>query len=392
MPKVNTHFQDLSKTYIFSTIEQKLEHLKKDASHDLPILNLGIGDVAKPLAPSIASVISQAAFEMSKEAGMRGYGPSSGYPFLKQAIVASRYSHLGISPEEIFISDGINSDILNLLDLFSLHNTIAIPNPSYPAYKDACVINGRLPHLTYLPCSAETDFLPYPPQQACDLIFLCSPHNPTGVAFTRSALSLWVEYAKKHDAIILYDSAYTAFVTSHDVPLSIFEIEGAHEVAIECCSFSKSAGFTGLRCAYAVVPRTLRAPVSLHALWSRRQAIKFNGVAYPIQMGALATLMSPGKEETWRQVQDYGTCASLLRSGLLHLGFTCFGGMDSPYIWWKTPDQLSSWEFFDLLLEKGGILSIPGEGFGEYGKGYVRLSAFTSQEIVKETLSRLASL
>jgi LL-diaminopimelate aminotransferase len=394
MPSINPCFEQLSPRYIFPFIEQKLAELQQ-TTPEAKILNFGIGDIAEPLATSIVHAICSAVQEMGWRSSMRGYGPSTGYSFLKEAIVRNLYAHLGIESKDIFISDGINSDIVNILDLFAPTNRIAIPNPSYPAYKDACIIEGLHRSLLELPCTRETGFLPRPPSEGCDLIFLCSPHNPTGMAFTRMELKEWVEYALRWNALILYDSAYSCFVNSEDTPRSIFEIEGAQKVAIECCSFSKSAGFTGLRCAYMVIPSDLEikySSLSLQTLWNRRQTTKFNGVAYPIQKGALASLEGKGKEETEAQVRSYLYLAQTLSQGLRRLGFTCFGGRDAPYIWWRTPDNITSWEFFDLLLHRCQMICIPGEGFGSCGEQYVRLSAFTTAPSVQEALDRLATL
>lgn len=396
MAKINPHYQKLRTEYIFPVIEQKLADLKKRFPK-ASIVNLGIGDIAQPLVPSIVTAICSAVEEMGKKSSLRGYGPSEGYDFLRQAIAKNEFAHLGIGADEIFISDGANSDTANIQELFDLNSTIGITDPTYPVYLDANVMAGRSKKILFLPCTEKTRFLPVPPKKHCDLIYLCSPSNPTGVAFTRKELAAWVSYAKKEGAILLYDNAYVAFITSPDVPRSIFEIEGAKEVAVEFRSFSKSAGFTGLRCAYTILPKTVLAHlgsklVSLHALWKRRQNTKSNGVAYPIQRGAEAVFTKQGKKETEAQVKSYLAQAAYLRKGLLSLGYNCFGGIDSPYIWWKTPKGLSSWEFFDLLLEKCHLISVPGKGFGPSGEGYVRLSSFTSPEIAKEALKRIKRL
>ncbi len=396
MPKVNPHFFEIKREYIFPVIERKLEELKGEHP-DAQIVNLGIGDVALPLVPSLVRAICSAVEEMGRQESLRGYGPSDGYPFLKRAIAQNEYAHLGITPEEIFISDGINTDIVNILDLFHESNRIGIPDPTYPAYLDASLMGGRGKKLLMLPCLEENGFVPQPPNETCDLIFLCSPQNPTGVALTRAQLKQWIDYAKKEKAILLYDNAYTAFITSPDVPKSIFEIDGAKEVAIEFRSFSKTAGFTGLRCAYMVLCKSLMAQmgeenVPLHPLWSKRQNTKSNGVAYPIQRGAEAVYTKEGMRETRAQVDSYLDQAGTLRKGLEKLGYACWGGIDSPYIWWKTPNGLSSWDFFDLLLKKCQLISVPGKGFGKCGEGYVRLSAFTTAEKAAEALRRIEGL
>lgn len=396
MPKVNPHFFEIKREYIFPVIERKLEELKRELP-DAEILNLGIGDIALPLAPSLVRAICSATEEMGRTESLRGYGPSEGYPFLKRAIAQNEYAHLGITPEEIFISDGINSDIVNILDLFHESNRVGITDPTYPAYLDASLMDGRGKNLLMLPCLEEKGFVPQLPTETCDLIFLCSPQNPTGVALTREQLKDWVNYAKREKAILLYDNAYAAFITSPDVPKSIFEIDGAKEVAIEFRSFSKTAGFTGLRCAYMALCKSLMAQlddksVPLHPLWSKRQNTKSNGVAYPIQRGAEAVYTQEGMRETQAQVDSYLAQARTLRKGLETLGYSCWGGIDSPYIWWKTPNGLSSWDFFDLLLKKCQLISVPGKGFGRCGEGYVRLSAFTTAEKAAEALRRIGKM
>jgi LL-diaminopimelate aminotransferase len=393
MAKVNTHFFSLSPSYVFSWVEERIALFKKKYP-DRKLINLGIGDVALPLSPTVGAAIREAILEMEKQSGLRGYGPSNGYDFLRKAIVEAFYSKLSIDESEIFISDGINSDIVNILELFSPRNRIGIPNPSYPPYRNASILSGRGPHLMELPCYSENGFMPMPPQKPCDLIFLCSPHNPTGGCFSKKQLEEWVCYAKQHNAIIFYDSAYSAFISS-DKPRSIFEIEGAREVAIEFCSFSKSAGFTGLRCAFAVLPKVLKAKrgkqsVALHSFWKRRQDIKFNGVAYPIQKGALASLIGKGKEEVEAQVALYCQNAKELLQSLKNQELKVCGGEDSPYIWWE--GSQSCWDFFEKLLEDHGLVSVPGEGFGTAGKNAIRLSAFAKAESIAESKACLSSI
>jgi LL-diaminopimelate aminotransferase len=392
MANLNPHFKRLKREYIFPIIEQKLAELKKEHPH-AQILNFGIGDVALPLAPKIASAIAEAVSEMATPEGMRGYSPSSGYPFLQEAIAAHEFAKLGITPEEIFISDGANSDTVNILELFGMSNVIAITNPTYPAYLDVSLLQGYK-KILFLPCLPENNFAPIPPQEHCDLIYLCSPNNPTGIAMTKTQLTAWVEYALKHEALLLIDNAYEAFITSSDVPRSIFEIARAKECAVEFRSFSKSAGFTGLRCAYTILPKTVRAKsgkqtLSLHPFWNRRQATKFNGVAYPIQKGAAAVYTQEGQEQTKAQVALYLSSAKRLKEGLTQIGLTCYGGIDSPYVWVKTPEKMGSWEFFDLLLKRCHLLSIPGTGFGQLGEGYVRFSGFTTPDQTTFALERL---
>lgn len=395
MATLNPHFKLLKREYIFPIIEEKLAQLKKVHS-DADILNLGIGDIALPLAPSVAQALTAAVQEMTTSTGMKGYGPSVGYPFLREIIASSEYSTLGISAEEIFISDGANSDTVNIQELFSSSCSVGITDPTYPAYLDSTLIAGRK-KICLLPCLKENDFAPLPPSTPLHFIYLCSPNNPTGIAMNRSALQKWIDYALAHQALLLIDAAYAAFISSSDVPRSIFELPGAKECAIEFRSFSKSAGFTGLRCGYMVLPKTVKASLgkkslSLYSYWEKRQAIKSNGVAYPIQRAAEAVYSKGGQRETRAQVTSYLTQAKQLKNGLTQFGFTCYGGVDSPYIWWETPKGISSWDFFDLLLQKCQLISIPGRGFGAAGEGYVRLSAFATPEKIALALERLQQL
>ena len=394
MAKGNTHFNQLKREYIFPIIEKKLEMLK-NSNPQAEIINLGIGDVTLPLAPSISKAIQEAALEMSLPKQIYGYGPSQGYFFLRKAIIDHHYPAL--SAEEIFISDGINTDIVNILDLFHLSCTVAIPDPSYPAYLDSNLIVGRRKKILWMPCHEKTGFVPEVPTQKVDIIYLCSPHNPTGTAMTKKQLADFVAYAKENDTILLYDNAYEAFITSSNVPKSIYEIPGAKDVALEFRSFSKSAGFTGLRCSYLVLPQTVTAlfgkkRLSLHSLWVKRQSIKFNGVSYPIQRGAEACFSSQGKSEIQAQVAYYLSQAHTLKEGLINQGYTCFGGIDAPYIWWKTPENLSSWNFFDILLKTCHLISVPGSGFGMHGEGFIRLSSFTSPETSQKALKKIQQL
>ncbi|PWU16187.1 MAG: LL-diaminopimelate aminotransferase [Chlamydiae bacterium] len=395
MVEINSCFQHLKRTYIFSLIEEKIDTLCKKISPN-QIINLSIGDIALPVIPSAVQAMSQAVLEMGTSSGLKGYGPSNGYLFLREAIANTHFTTLQITPDEIFISDGINTDITNILDVFSPSCSVGVPDPTYPAYLDATILSGRTKIMT-LPCLEANQFHPYPPSKACDLIYLCSPNNPTGVAMSRDLLTTWINYALKHKAVILFDHAYEAFISSVDVPHSIFEIPGAKECAIEFRSFSKSAGFTGLRCSYTVLPKALRAhyedqEVSLHALWHRRQTAKSNGVAYPIQKGALATLQPQGQSEIKAQIHSYLAQAKALKQGLIKSGLDCYGGMDSPYIWVKTPKKKTSWEFFDELLIKCHVISIPGVGFGKYGEGFVRFSAFTTPDKIDLALQRINQL
>lgn len=393
MVKLNPHFSHLKREYIFPLIDQKLAEIKKNYPK-AEIINFGIGDIAFPLAPTIARAIQRAAEEMTQD--IKGYGPHNGYDFLREAIAQHEFSHLGISPDEIFISDGANSDTVNILDLFYRSCTVGVTDPTYPAYLDSAIMSGKK-KIVSLPCLPENHFVPHPPQVHCDLIYLCSPNNPTGIAMTRDELKQWVDYALQNEAILLIDHAYEAFITSPHVPRSIFEIPQAKECAIEFRSFSKTAGFTGLRCAYMILPKAIKVRInkkrtSLHPFWDRRQATKFNGVAYPIQRGAEAVYTPEGQKETRAQVMSYLSQAKRLKEGFLNLGFTCYGGIDSPYLWCKTPLGKSSWDFFDTLLTQCHLLCIPGIGFGKYGEGYVRFSSFTTPDKVSLALERLHRL
>ncbi len=392
MVKLNPCFSRLKSEYIFATIDKKLIDLKKTLP-SAALINLSIGDVALPLAPSIVKAIQEAVQEMGTMEGIKGYSPTYGYDFLRSAIAQQEYANYSIRPEEIYISDGTNSDAVHIQELLHPSSVIAIPEPTYPAYLNSSVIGGKKKILS-LPCLPENHFIPLAPQEHCDAIYLCTPNNPTGTALRREELAAWIAYALKHKAILLIDSAYAAFISTANVPKSIYEIPGAKECAIEFKSFSKSAGFTGLRCAYTVIPHTVLGNVKLQGyplfkLWEKRQDIKFNGVAYPIQRGAAASLSSTGLQETQKQVQFYLSLAKRLKEGLETLGHTCWGGKDSPYIWWKTPQGTSSWKFFDHLLNACQIIALPGIGFGSCGQGYIRLSAFSSEEKISLALERI---
>lgn len=394
MAKSNPHFQKLKREYIFPIIERKLLEMRENHP-GADIVNVGVGDVALPLAQSVAKAIALAAEEMTDPSRIRGYGPSEGYPFLRKAIAENEYKDLAIDWEEIFISDGINTDIANITELFHSSSRVAIPDPTYPVYLDSNLIAGR--KVLLLPCLEKTRCLPTPPQEKVDVIYLCSPSNPTGVAMNKDELKAFVDYALDNQAVILYDNAYSAFITGPDVPRSIYEIPGAKNVAIEFRSFSKSAGFTGLRCGYTVISKELlighgRKKVPLWNLWSKRQSIKSNGVSYPIQCGAVSCYTEEGKEETEKQIKTYLASAKAFREGLAAMGFTCYGGTDSPYVWWKVPSSYSSWSFFDVLLKECQLVAIPGRGFGEHGEGFIRLSAFTPINKVHTALERIKKL
>lgn len=404
MAKLNHHFSKLPTYYFFPEIEKRVAAYRQQyPSSDL--LDLGIGDITQPVPSSAIEALCEASEEMGKFETFRGYGPAEGYLFLRETIAQNEYGKLGIDPDEIFISDGAQSDIADFQELFDVNNRIAIPDPTYPVYLDSNIIAGRTRALlktgrhggvTYLPCVEENNFHPSIPATPVDLIYLCCPNNPTGVAMNRSQLTQWVEFAHTNKAVILLDGAYSAFISDANVPKSIYEIEGAKEVAVEFRSFSKSAGFTGLRCSYTVVPKDLKicdfgSTHSLHALWRRLHNTKFNGVAYPIQKAAAALYTPQGQQEISALINAYMGRAHCFLKGLQNLGFTVYGGQDAPYLWCKTPSQCSSWNFFDLLLQEYQIISLPGRGFGHCGEGFVRFSAFANSSSLNKALNRLTT-
>ena len=408
MARINENFLKLRAGYLFPEIARRVGAFC-EANPDADVIKLGIGDVTEPLSPAIIAAMHQAVDEMAIRETFHGYGPEQGYDFLRNAIVANCFSSRGceVSADEVFVSDGSKCDTGNILDIFGAGNTVAVQDPVYPVYVDTNVMAGRTGEvddvgrfagLTYLPCTAENGFVPPLPEQPVDLIYLCYPNNPTGAVATRETLQQWVEYAQTHGSIILFDAAYEAFITDDSLPHSIYEIDGAREVAIEFRSFSKNAGFTGTRCAFTVVPKDLRGKTAngkshpLHSLWNRRQSTKFNGVSYIIQRGAEASFSAEGKAQIADLVAFYLTNAKLLRTGLAAAGIEVHGGVNAPYIWLKTPDGMSSWDFFDQLLDKAHLVGTPGSGFGASGEGYFRLSAFNSREQVEEAVSRVKTL
>lgn len=394
MAKTNPHYKKLLPTYLFTTIEEKIAALPPKST---PLLNLGIGDFQEPLLPSTVQALVEAAQEMGQTC--RGYGPSQGYPFLRSAIQRHDYAHLPIQTDEIFISDGANSDLANLQELFAQKNTLAILSPTYPVYLDTNIMAGRtgiaskkgLYHkVLYCPCTEENQFQPSPPQEKADLLYLCSPNNPTGVALTRKTLEAWVAYALQNDAILFFDGAYEAYIQSPDTPRSIYEIDGALRCAIEVRSFSKSARFTALRCGYTILPKTVQSQGHfLHPLWKRRQDAKTNGVSYPIQKAALSLYTPQGRQELACSLQEKREQSRYLQERLSTMGLVAYGGIDSPYVWCKTPNNTTSWQFFDELLQKTHIVSLPGSGFGLHGEGFVRFSAFPPKNHLEEALHRL---
>jgi len=376
---LNSHFKKLKTAYIFPIIEKKLAELEKEHPNQ-KVYNLGIGDVSLPLAPKVADAICAATREMTDKP--RGYGPCGGYDFLKKAIQKHEYPQFEL--DEIFISDGANTDASSIQELFQEKSSVVITDPTYPVYRDACLIGGK--ELITIPLLESEAFIPRPPTEGADLAYLCTPCNPTGVAMNRNDLAEWITWAKKHSAVLVLDNVYNAFVSSEAIPSSIYELEGAREVAIEIRSFSKRAGFTGLRCGYMVIPKELG---EINTLWQKRIDIKTNGVSFPIQKGAAACFEEEVKKQLDEQLSVYKSSAKILRDALCELGQTFYGGENAPYIWWKTPDGLDSWAFFDELLTRSKILGIPGSGFGPAGEGYLRLSCFISNPLATEAADAL---
>lgn len=401
--KINENFLKIQNNYLFSDIAKKVKAYS-GANPDADIIRLGIGDVTRPLPDAVTAAMRKAVDEMAEESTFRGYPPEWGYDFLKSAINKNDFAARGVvlSDDEIFVSDGAKSDCGNIGDIFSADNVVAVCDPIYPVYVDTNVMAGRSGVLTedgkwsnfyYMPCNKENNFIPALPEKRVDIIYLCFPNNPTGMTITKSELKKWVDFANENESVILFDAAYEAFITEDDVPHSIFEIEGAKTCAIEFRSFSKTAGFTGTRCAYTVIPHELKVGgVELNALWARRQATKFNGVSYITQRGAEAVYSEEGKKQVRDIIGYYQNNANVIFNGLKNLGYDVYGAVNSPYIWLKTPDNMKSWEFFDLLLNKVQVVGTPGSGFGPSGEGYFRLTAFGSADRTKEAVERIAKL
>ena len=385
--RINRHYGELQDSYLFSTIAHKVAAYQQ-AHPEAPVIRLGIGDVTRPLCPAVTEALSAAVREMGEKATFRGYGPEQGYDFLREAV-REYYGERGIALDlhEIFIRDGAKSDLGNILDLFDTDNTVLVPDPVYPVYVDTNRMAGR--QVRYLDASRENGFLPMPEEGVrADLIYLCSPNNPTGAVYSWEQLKAWVEYALEQNAVILFDAAYECFVSEPGLARSIFEVEGAKEVAIEVCSFSKIAGFTGTRCGYTVVPQAL-AGGKLNKMWLRRQTTKFNGVAYVVQRGAEAVFTDEGMKEIQQNLDYYRANAAVIAAALDEAGVWYCGGKNSPYIWLRCPNEMGSWEFFDWLLEHAHVVGTPGEGFGPCGKGYFRLTAFGDAERTKEAAARI---
>ena len=390
--KINEHYLELEDSYLFSTVARKQREYQQ-AHPEKKVIRLSIGDVTLPLAPVVIKAMEDAVKEMGSKATFRGYGPEQGYEFLREAVQAYYQGHgVSLDVDEIFISDGAKSDLGNLLDIFSLDNTVMIPNPVYPVYQDTNIMLGR--QVIYAEAGEENGFLPLPdPAVKADIVYLCSPNNPTGAVYSREQLAAWVDYAKKNDAVILYDAAYECFIRDDETPHSIFEIEGAKECAIEVCSFSKTAGFTGTRCGYTVVPMALvSGGTPLNHLWLRRQTTKFNGVPYIVQRGAAAVFTEEGQMQVREAVDYYRENAKIMVDGMKKMGIWFTGGVNSPYIWMKCPGGRTSWEFFDYLLENAGVVGTPGSGFGRNGEGYFRLTAFGDQAETREAMERMIAL
>jgi len=407
MTRINENFLKLQAGYLFPEIGRRKRAFEA-ANPDAKIISMGIGDVTQPLAPAVIEQMKRAVDEMGRAESFHGYDDSGvGYEFLRQAIRENDFASRGVDIEldEIFVSDGAKCDTGNIQEIFGLDNVIAVSDPVYPVYVDTNVMagrtgeaagQGRYAGIVYMPCTEENNFVPDLPKEKVDLIYLCFPNNPTGAVATKEQLAEWVDYAREHKAIILFDAAYEAYISEPDIPHSIYEIPGAKDVAIESRSFSKTAGFTGVRCAFTIVPKQLKAytkdgsGVEVNPIWNRRHCTKFNGVSYITQVGAAAIYTEKGKKQVKETIDIYMSNAKLIRETLGKIGCTVYGGVNAPYIWLKTPNGMGSWEFFDLLLNKAHVVGTPGAGFGSAGEGYFRLTAFATPPNVKEALQRIA--
>ncbi len=408
MALINENYLKLQAGYLFPEIGRRVREFEK-AHPQAQVIRMGIGDVTLPLTPLVIKAFHEGVEEMSKAETFKGYGPEQGYGFLREAIAETQYKSRGadIEPDEIFISDGSKCDTGNILEIFGHENTIAVQDPVYPVYVDSSVMGGRTGKylqngyyegLVYLPCTAENNFIPELPGRKVDIIFLCYPNNPTGTTAGKEELKKWVDYALEHKAIILFDAAYEAYISDSSIPHSIFEIEGAREVAIEFRSLSKTAGFTGTRCAYTVIPKTLMATTArgeqqpLYPLWFRRHTTKFNGVSYPVQKAAAAIFTPGGKQEVQSTMDYYMNNAKIIRESLADIGFTVYGGENSPYVWVNSGRGIKSWDLFDKLLNEANVVGTPGSGFGPSGEGYFRFSSFASYENVLKAMERLRQI
>lgn len=406
MIKINENFLELQNSYLFSTIAKKVKEFQ-EKNPEAKVIKLGIGDVTRPLVPEVTKAMKNAVDEMGESSSFKGYGLEQGYEFLRQKISEYDYKKRGvdISIDEIFVSDGAKCDTGNIGDILGTDNIVAITDPVYPVYLDTNVMAGRSGNfnketgmyekMIYIPTNAENNFVPELPSKVPDMIYLCLPNNPTGTTLTKEQLAKWVKYAKENKSLILFDSAYEAFITEENVPHTIYEIEGAKEVAIEFRSFSKTAGFTGVRCAYTVVPKELKGytktgeEVSLNSLWNRRHGTKFNGVSYIVQKGAEAIYSEEGQKQIKENIEYYLNNAKIIKEGLESCGYTCFGGVNAPYVWLKVPEGITSWEFFDKLLNECNVVGTPGVGFGPCGEGYFRLTGFGTRENTEEAIKRI---
>jgi LL-diaminopimelate aminotransferase len=409
MARLNENYLKLPGSYLFAEIAKRVAAFKSENPH-ADVISLGIGDVTKPLVPSVVEAIRKATDEMGNEKTFRGYGPEQGYDFLAEKIIKHDFNSLGIelSRDEVFISDGAKSDTANFQEIFGQDNIVAVTDPVYPVYVDSNAMAGRTgdydssagkwTNLVYLPCTADNGFVPALPEKKVDVIYLCYPNNPTGTVLTKEQLKVWVDYARENKAVILFDAAYESYITEKEIPHSIYEVEGAKEVAVEFRSFSKSAAFTGTRCAYTVVPKNVVAytkkgeAVALNRLWNRRQTTKFNGVPYIVQRGAEAVYSEEGQKQIREVINYYMKNAKIIRSGIESLGLSVYGGINAPYIWLKTPDGYDSWKFFDKLLNEAFVVGTPGVGFGPSGQGYFRLTAFGSRENTEKAIERIKNI
>ncbi len=405
MAKINENYLNLPGSYLFAEIARRITAYKA-ANPGADVIRLGIGDVTKALPAAAIEGLHKAVDEMSRDESFRGYGPEQGYAFLIEKIIQFDYQPLGVhlDTDEVFISDGSKSDVGNFQEIFSLDAKVAMTDPVYPVYLDTNVMagrsgllgpDGRYANITYLPCRAGNSFIPELPKQRVDIIYLCFPNNPTGTTLSKAELQKWVDYARENKAVILYDAAYEAYIQEPDVPHSIYEIEGAKEVAVEFRTFSKNAGFTGTRCGLTIVPKTLKGytaggePYPLNQLWNRRQTTKFNGTPYIVQRGAEAVYTPAGQQQIRELIAYYMSNAKVIREGLQSIGLEVFGGVNAPYIWLKTPQNMDSWTFFDKLLQEAHIVGTPGVGFGPNGQGYFRLTAFGKAETTVEAIQRM---
>lgn len=394
MIRINSNFQQLKPSYLFTEIVDRTRAYEK-AHPEAKVLRLGVGDVRGPLVPVVIDALHRAVDDLATVERFHGYGLENGPGWLRKRIIDFDYAPLGIrfDDEEVFISDGAGSDLGNLTDVLDLHNRVAITDPVYPAYFDTNVMAGRT--IDLLPCSPENEFCPALPEQVPDLIYLCSPNNPTGTAMTYKQLQKWVDFARENHALIIFDNAYEAFIQSTDVPRSIYELAGARECAIEVRSFSKTAGFTGVRCGYTIVPNALYGyssngeRVAINPLWLRRVCTKYNGTSYIAERGAKAVLTDEGRRQNMERIAEYHHNADIIRQGLQQVGMEVYGGVDSPYIWARTPNGLSSWEYFDYLLTTAQVVCTPGVGFGKQGEGFVRFSAFGLTSVAEEAIRRI---